>query len=106
MMKLNQTYIVIFISMTMLHYTSKSQSDFNVTHLNNPAPGYLLFDWYKNQDFCYVDNYGYRVLNKLPSNGFKLDYFKLLNNGFCIDFEFSVQIYYCIIRKHPTIREN
>ncbi|PKL84572.1 MAG: hypothetical protein CVV22_12255, partial [Ignavibacteriae bacterium HGW-Ignavibacteriae-1] len=80
-MKTYKIFLILILTLTILQKESLAQPDFNVTQLNNPAPGYLIFDWVFAQSFFAVDNYGYNVLKQTPSNGFKTSYFKQLSNG-------------------------
>ena len=50
-----------------------------VTFLDNPSPGYVLFDWKKDTPFSLMDNYGEFVHPSNSSAPNRL--FKLLNNG-------------------------
>ncbi|MCO5252706.1 MAG: aryl-sulfate sulfotransferase, partial [Candidatus Kapabacteria bacterium] len=80
-MKTYKVFFIILLTFIIHQKESWAQPDFNVTQLDNPAPGYLIFDWVSAKSFFAVDNYGYSVLNQTPSNGFKTSYFKQLSNG-------------------------
>lgn len=80
-MKTYKIFLTILLALFIHHKQSLAKPDFFVTQLDNPAPGYLIFDWLSANSFFAVDNYGYSVLKKTPSNGYKTSYFKLLSNG-------------------------
>ena len=80
-MKTYNIFFIVLLTFIMYQNESWAVADFQVTQLDNPAPGYLIFDWTSAQSFFAVDNYGYSVMKKTPSNGYKSSYFKQLING-------------------------
>lgn len=82
-MRTDNIYKILFLLLAVSFFNLRAfaQPEFFVTQLDNPYPGYMLFDWQNSKEFAYVDNYGYRVHKKMPSNGFHSTYFKLLDNG-------------------------
>jgi hypothetical protein len=80
-MKTYRIFLIILLTLIIQHKQSLAESDFHVTQLDNPAPGYLIFDWLSANSFFAVDNYGYSILEQIPSDGFKTSYFKPLSNG-------------------------
>jgi hypothetical protein len=73
-------YVVQLILVVLIHSeVSAQESEWNVTVLNNPAPGYLRFDWLTENHFFVLDNYGIQqyavTLNSVAQN------YKLLKNG-------------------------
>lgn len=79
-LKINISLICCMIA-TMAFYELQAQPDHNVTILNDPAPGYLLFDWGANHSFNLIDNYGYNVNKHTSSNGLNAYFYKVLDNG-------------------------
>jgi len=76
---------ILLLSFVILFCTSIVKSDdWTITALDNPAPGYLRFDWGLSTEFFLVDNYGkkqFLVTYNLPAK--KLNY-KFLKNGLWI----------------------
>lgn len=68
----------LIFSFCALH-KAQSDNDPIITTLNNPSPGYLLYDWPIDFDFKLLDNYGEFIYggSLLPGNGIV----KLLKNG-------------------------
>lgn len=71
--------IILGIIFILPNLSSQENYGFKVTTLNNPAPGYLRFDWTLNPKFAIVDNYGYYVHDK--ELGHSAYYVWLLKNG-------------------------
>lgn len=67
--------IFCFISFSLINV----KAEFQVTTLDNPAPGYLRFTWATNTSFFFVDNYGSTIYN--TSIPFTSNNFCLLRNG-------------------------
>ncbi|MGA2297358.1 MAG: hypothetical protein ABSG15_07420, partial [FCB group bacterium] len=81
-------YFIKCLTILLLFFLSNglnAQVDtaWTVTALDNPAPGYLRFDWNYYANFFLVDNYG--IKNYVDTNNQRLSiYCKLLRNGLWI----------------------
>ncbi|MCO5252705.1 MAG: aryl-sulfate sulfotransferase [Candidatus Kapabacteria bacterium] len=69
---------------------SNAEPDFNVDILNEPAPGYLIFNDVDTEFFSVVDNYGYRIFPNENLN--KASDFRPINDKYWISF--SRNVYY------------
>ncbi len=79
MKKLIIIIFTVLISLIISDLKSQESYRLSVTTLDNPAPGYLRFDWPIKTGFSVLDNYGYFVNEKTTKGG--SDYFWQLKNG-------------------------
>jgi len=61
---------------------TNAEPDIKITELNNPAPGYLIFQDYDNEYFSVIDNYGYRIFPNESIN--KVSGLKPINDKYWI----------------------
>lgn len=81
----NNKIIFVAILLVLLNFPLMSgTTDWQVTVLNEPAPGYLKFDWLNDDIFCLWDNYGNKQYISNPQDFTGNAIFKFLNNGFWI----------------------
>ena len=75
--------LVLLLFFIIKGWLIASDSLWTVTALDNPAPGYLRFDWFYPAKLFLVDNYG---LRQFPDtiNQITTPYYKLLRNGLWI----------------------
>ena len=84
-------YIRYYICLTQLILIFLTTSEisaqdpvWNIATLNNPAPGYLRFDWISDDRFFLLDNYG--IQQYIASENNNSYNYKLLKNGLWMAF--------------------
>ena len=92
MKKLLLYFITFYILFLTYHLKAQEQYQFTVTTLNNPAPGYLRFDWPIKPGFSEVDNYGYFVNEQQVNMG--SHYFWQLKNGLIAQWHYNLYYLY------------
>lgn len=78
-------YMLLFVQLNLQSFSSnlEFQYFFPITIMDNPAPGYLRFDWPKNQEFTVIDNYG-NLLTERTENYYSV-FRHQLRNGMFVD---------------------
>ncbi|MGA2298639.1 MAG: aryl-sulfate sulfotransferase [FCB group bacterium] len=85
------TYFFLFIQFSL----RASEPGWTVTALDNPAPGYIIFEMVDSPGFFVVDNYGNEQYpDTVNNNSFMISDFKYLENGIWVGYSLKINVSY------------
>ncbi|MGA2297445.1 MAG: aryl-sulfate sulfotransferase [FCB group bacterium] len=84
-MKILKFLVLIIIFLLLNVILKASEPIWNVASLDNPAPGYIVFEMVDSPDFFVIDNYGFeQYIDTISHGSLRLVDFKYMNNGLWI----------------------